>query len=125
MTMPPELQQLLGGGPAAAGPAAPPSHIPIPGAAAGGPGDNAGVPGPDNPKVEQLVTQATDLLRQAVNLEHDPPDKAFLSDLVARAHKFLGDQQALVDKATGAGPGAKLVRKATPPTGGGQGIGGY
>jgi hypothetical protein len=43
-----------------------------------------------------------------------------LADLFAKAHKFAGSQQKLVDSAVGAGPGVKLVRKAAPggPSGG-------
>jgi hypothetical protein len=89
----------MGGG----GPARPP----------GGPPAGGGHPGaPDSPKVRQLVDQAAQLLRQAEDLESDVEDKAMLADLVARLRKFTGSQQAMIDKAIGAGPGVKLVRKA-------------
>jgi hypothetical protein len=79
---------------------------------------SAGVPGaPDSPKVTDLINQAADLLTQALSQEKDPEDKALIADLVAKAHKFAGSQQSLLDKATGAGPGAKLVRKTTPSNG--------
>jgi hypothetical protein len=103
-------------------PILPPPGLGGPGAGpAGPPGGGGGLPGrPDSPKVTDLIQQAADLLQQAIGLEKDPEDKAMLADLFAKAHKFAGSQQKLVDSAVGAGPGVKLVRKAAPggPSGG-------
>lgn len=93
----------------------PPPSIQIPAdAGPGGPLDGGGsVPGgPDSPAVADKISQAADLLQSALDQEKDPEDKALIADLIAKAHKFLGTQQKLVDQATGAGPGVKLVRKA-------------
>lgn len=112
------LLDLLGpGGPPDGGDAGgPPPSISLPGA--GGPpaGDSGGggIPGaPDSQSVTDLVNQAADLLQKALSQEKDAEDKAMLADLIAKAHKFAGSQQKLLDQATGAGPGAKLVRKTT------------
>ena len=100
----------------------PPSHIPIPSGpsdagpapdspdAGGGPGD-----GPDSPKVSDAVNTAIDSISGVIDLEGDAADKAFLAKIVADLHKFLGDQQKLADQAMGAGPGAKMIRKASSP----------
>jgi hypothetical protein len=55
--------------------------------------------------------------------EQDPQDLAKASKLQADTHALLADQQKLVDTATGAGPGARLIRKTTAAQGGGGGAG--
>ncbi len=105
---------MMGGG-------GPPPSIPLPGGGDPGAG-GGGQPGPDTPDVEQAVQDAIDSLGQALDGENDPPDKATLAKIIADLHKFLGDQQNLLDKAVGAGPGAKIVRKAA---GGPTGTAGY
>jgi hypothetical protein len=93
----------------------PPQGGPLGGGAVGGGGAGGGIPGrPDSPKIGDLVDQAAQLLQQALGLEKDPEDKAMISSIVADLHKFAGAQQKLIDQATGAGPGAKVVRKAAP-----------
>ena len=100
------------------GPGGPPPSIALPsgpGGAVGDPSGGGGKPGaPDSQSVTDKINQAADILSQALAQEKDPEDKALISEIVAKLHKFAGSQQSLVDKATGAGPGAKLVRKATP-----------
>jgi hypothetical protein len=97
----------------------PPSiQLPPPPGGMGAPGQGIGgqgIPGPDSPKVADLIDQAAEMLKQALDQESDPEDKALIADLIAKAHKFTGQQQKLVDQATGAGPGAKLVRKSQSP----------
>lgn len=104
-SMIPDTIQLPGGG---GDPSAPPV------------GPDQGGDGPDSAKVISLVQDAIDSLDQAKSLEKDPGDQALIADLVAKAHKFIGSQQDLVDKATGAGHGEKLLRKSA---GGGAGAG--
>lgn len=112
------LDMLGGGGPGGPPDAGgPPPSISLPGA--GGPPDAGGDTGggnpgaPDSQSVTDLVNQAADLLSKALSQEKDAEDKAMLADLIAKAHKFTGAQQKLTDQATGAGPGAKLIRKAS------------
>jgi hypothetical protein len=100
----------------------PPSHIPIPSGPsdAAGPapdagGDSGPGDGPDSPKVSDAVNTAIDAISGVIDLEGDAADKAFLAKVVADLHKFLGDQQKLADQAMGAGPGAKMIRKASSP----------
>lgn len=96
---PPQLQ--LGGDPS--GPGGPPGA---------GPGDGQSTPGaPDTPQVTALVDHAATALSQALDQEKDPEDKALLADMIAKLHKFLGQQQSLIDTVGGAGPPAKLLRK--------------
>ena len=89
-----------------------------------GPPGGGGQPGPDTPQVEDAVRKAIDAVQEGLDGENDPGDKAFLADIIAKLHKFLGDQQKMVDTAIGAGPGVKLLRKAqgggggAPPPGG-------
>lgn len=105
----------------------PPSHIPVPGGGgpagpsvgpSAGPSDadeSTGGDGPDSPKVADLCDQAVSILQQAGDLEADAADKAKFSKWIAEIHAFLGEQQKLQDTAMGAGPGAKVIRKATSP----------
>lgn len=81
----------------------------------GGPQQEAGggKPGaPDSPEVEDLLSQAKDLITQAEQKEVDHEDKAKLMKMAADIQAFLGTQQKLTDTVMGGGPGAKLVRKA-------------
>jgi len=95
-----------------------PSSIPLP--QGQGPGGGGGQPGPDSPAVEAAIHDAIDSLGKALDGENDAVDKATISKWIADMHKFLGDQQNLVDTVMGGGPGTKLIRKATgtpPPKG--------
>jgi hypothetical protein len=65
--------------------------------------------------VSDAVNTAIDAISGVIDLEGDAADKAFLAKVVADLHKFLGDQQKLADQAMGAGPGAKMIRKASSP----------
>lgn len=115
-----QLGAMLGGG---GGPGGPPSHIALPPGADAAPapdsegaGDNpGGGDGPDTPKVADGVQSAIDALTGVLPDEGDASDKAFLAKIIADLHKFLGDQQKLQDTAMGAGPGAKMIRKASSP----------
>lgn len=84
-------------------------------------GGTGGTPGPDSPKVEQLLDQAKALIVQAEGLEKDHEDKAKLMKMAADLQAFLGASQKLEDSAMGAGPGVKLIRKTGP--GGLPGVG--
>jgi hypothetical protein len=62
---------------------------------------------------------ASDTLRQIIDLwnvymqeETDEQDLAKASKLQADTQQLLADQQKLTDQATGAGPGARLIRRA-------------
>lgn len=100
-----------------------PPTIEIPGLGGGGPGMPPGGPesappgGGEDPI--SLVQQAAELIRQAIGLEPDHEDKLQLEKLTTGAQQYIASQQQLVDTATGAGPGAKLVRKASSGGGGG------
>lgn len=94
---------------------------PAPDPAGGDPSAGGGTPGPDSPKVEQLLDQAKALIVQAEGLEKDHEDKAKLMKMAADLQAFLGASQKLEDSAMGAGPGVKLIRKTGP--GGLPGVG--
>lgn len=97
------------------GPAGPAAGLPLPPGLGGG-GGGGGVPGQaDTPQVSALINKAADILSQALGQEKDPEDKAMIADLIAKCHKFAGSQQKMIDTATGAGPGVKLLRKASGP----------
>lgn len=105
------------------------------------PGDpSGGATGPDStagPQADALGGKSvapppsgdpSDTLKHIIDLfnvymqeEQDPQDLAKASKLQADTHQLLADQQKLVDTATGAGPGARMVRKATASQGGGGG----
>jgi hypothetical protein len=108
----PDLASLLGGG----GGGAPAPSIPLP----GGPGANDQAAPPDagggNP--EDLVSQGLELIRQAIPMDPDEEDKLLLEKITTMCQDYIARQQKLVDTATGAGPGAKLVRKASGGGGG-------
>lgn len=97
-------------GPGLGGPA--PSAIQIGGPNHGqpvqdGPGD------PDSGGVVAKLKAALKLLQDAANLEGDDVDAGNLHTIAASIAKAIGAEQGLADKAMGAGPGVKLVRKAT------------
>lgn len=67
----------------------------------------------------ESMRQALDLVRSAAEAEVDDEDQAALEKIGAQIAAYIGSQQKLTDTATGAGPGAKLVRKAAAGQGGG------
>lgn len=95
---------LMGGGGGMGAPAGPPPSIQIPGQ---GPAPESGGSDPI-----ALVQQAKDLLRQALDAEPDEEDKLLLEKMLTEAQQYVATQQKIVDSATGAGPGAKVMRKA-------------
>lgn len=115
----------------------PPASIPLggpggpggPGAGPGGPlgagpgGPSANGPGdPDSGTVTDLLKKALKLVDQAATNEQDPTDEAAVRSIAQSISKVIANEQGLVDKAMGAGPGVKLVRKAAgggAPSGGG------
>lgn len=119
--------------------------FPIPGAQAGPPpsaiqigGPNHGQPAPppgadtdapegagdgDKGDVTGMLRQALKLVQSAAAAEGDDQDAAAISAIAASIHKAIANEQGLVDKAMGAGPGVKLVRKAAAGAGGA--VGGY
>jgi hypothetical protein len=68
------------------------------------------VPGTDP---EVLVQKASDLIKRAIAAESDHEDKLLLEKITTECQQYLASQQKLGDTAMGAGPGAKMVRKAT------------
>lgn len=103
------LDDILGGGgpPAPDAGGAPPS-IPLPGAD-GQPSDGAA--SQDDPV--DLMNQVKDLLRRAEQADPDHEDKLLLEKMLTEAQQYLANQQKLTDTVTGAGPGAKIIRKAS------------
>lgn len=90
-----------------------------PGGAPGGPPQQGGgSQGGGNPV--ELLRQALDLVRQAALAEPDDEDQANLEKIGASIAQQIATDQKLRDQATGAGPGAKLVRKVAQGAGGGQ-----
>jgi hypothetical protein len=90
-------------------------------AAGGDPLGGASVAPPAAGDASDTLKQIIDLFNIYMQEEQDPQDLATASKLQADTHKLLADQQKLVDTATGAGPGARMVRKATAAQGGGSG----
>lgn len=80
-----------------------------------GPGQSDG---PDSQKVKDLLSQARALIDQAESLEGDDADRVMISELSHKITAFIGAQQKNLDSAMGAGPGVKIMRKNTPPSGG-------
>ena len=99
--LPPGLGQLLagGGGPGGPGAGGPPS----------GGGPPPGMPGGS---AEDLVNQAKILVQKASLIEKDPEEQQELHTILLGMAKYLAGEQALKDQAMGAGPGAKIIRKA-------------
>lgn len=104
------LEALLGGG-GGAPTAGPPSELEIPGGEAPqGGGDPS-----------DMVREALDLLRAALDAEPDDEDTLVLEQMTTLGQKYLAAQQKLSDTAMGAGPGEKYVRKQGQSSGGGGG----
>jgi hypothetical protein len=92
-----DIESLLGGGGgmgAPAGGGAPAPAIPTPGG---------------NP--EETARKAGELIRQAIEEEVDEEDRFQLEEIASKIQKYIASQQQLADTATGAGPGAKVLRK--------------
>lgn len=99
---------MMGGGGGGPAPGGPPESIQIPGGApaapqAGGGGQSDAI---------SLMQQAKELLRQALESEPDEEDKLLIEKMLTEAQQYVATQQKLIDTATGAGPGAKVMRKA-------------
>jgi hypothetical protein len=109
------LEALLGGGGGlpTAGPPAPEMEVPAdePLAAEGESSDPS-----------DLVRQALDLLRKALEIEPDDEDTLLLEKMTTQGQQYLAAQQKLGDQAMGAGPGEKFLRKSGN---GGSAGGGY
>lgn len=90
----------------------PPPSISLP---AGG-GEPPAEAGPSDPKA--LMRQALENVRKAAAADPDDEDQAHLEKIGAEIAKYLANQQKLVDSATGAGSGEKLVRKLSQAGGG-------
>ena len=83
---------------------------------AGGPPPSISLPGGDSGTPTQMDSKlqiAEKAMTDFISGESDPEDAALASQILNLIHKLGAAQQKLVDTATGAGPGAKLVRKAT------------
>jgi hypothetical protein len=117
------MSQML---PPIGGPSGAPAAISI-----GGP--NHGLPAPpappagasdaDSGSVTDKLRQALKLVQSAAAQEGDDQDAAAITAIAASIHKAIANEQGLVDKAMGGGPGVKLVRKASAGAGGS--VGGY
>lgn len=101
-------------GPPQGGPA---PTLDISGAGGGG----QGVPhGPDRGDHTDALNDAISAIEEFISEETDEQDIALAREIMAKIAKLRSSQQELVDKATGAGPGARLLRKSQ---GGGAGGG--
>jgi hypothetical protein len=60
---------------------------------------------------EDTARQAGELIRQAIEEEVDEQDRYALEEIASKIQKYIASQQDLADTATGAGPGAKVLRK--------------
>lgn len=89
---------------------------PDPGAADPSAGADTGASDP-----AALMKQALALLDQVKQAESDEQDTLLLEKMTTMGQQYLADQVKLQDTATGAGPGARLVRKATANAGGSPG----
>src|SRR5215468_3085413 len=91
-----------------------PSAINIGGPAHGSPADSDSGPGDsDSGSVTDKLKKAMSLMQAAAAQEADDQDAAALTKIVSLIHTAIANEQGLVDKAMGAGPGVKLVRKAS------------
>jgi hypothetical protein len=88
-----------------------------PGTLAGPEVDPAPGAGTDDP--QQLVRQAKELLRRALDAEPDDEDSLLIEKMLTEAQQYLAGEQKLNDQAMGAGPGVKAVRKAQAKSPGG------
>lgn len=93
------------------------------GAPGGGAPSGGGVQGPGTPNIprnqeggnpEDAAREAGKIIRQAIELEVDEADRLQLEEIASRIQKYIASQQDLADTATGAGPGAKVMRKMGP-----------
>ncbi len=107
---------------------APPPSIDVGGGdpGGGGPSDAMGAAsGGANAKVVDLLKQALDLIQQASDAEPDDQDTAAIAKIAMAIHQQIAAEAKLTDDVMGAGPGAKMIRKAgggggaAPPSGGG------
>lgn len=94
---PPDLSGLAGG--------------PLPPA---GPTPDASVSSPPKGDASDLLRQVVDILNLYLREETDDADLARASKIQAEVQALLADQVKAVDQATGAGPGARILRKAAP-----------
>lgn len=126
----------IGGGPGGpgglggpGGPGGPPPGLAaaLSGAGAGPGGPDVEGPGdPDASQVVKLLRSALTAVTAAAHLEADDVDAANLSKIAADLHKAISVEQATKDQAMGAGPAAKMIRKAgNPANAPGGGGGGY
>jgi hypothetical protein len=101
--------------------AGPPPSIDVSGAG----GDGLGAPhGPDRGDHSDALNDAIAAIEEFISDETDEQDIALAREIMAKLAKLRSSQQELVDKATGAGPGARLLRKSSgggAPLGGGGG----
>ena len=86
----------------------PPDTIPLPDRRGGA--DSLSSPRRGGDPTDHLE-DAIDSLTEYLKLESDAEDKAAGAKILSELQKLLAAQQKLVDRATGAGPGAALVRK--------------
>lgn len=90
-----------------------PESIELPGGG-GPPGMGGGPPaGNGGGDPVALVKQALALMEEAKGLEPDEEDTLLIEKITTSMQQYVASQQQLGDQATGAGPGAKLVRKMT------------
>jgi hypothetical protein len=82
-----------------------------------GPQAGPSVSSPQKGDPSDILRHIVDLWNLYLQEETDDQDLARASKCQADTQKLLADQQKLVDTATGAGPGARLVRKAAAPGG--------
>jgi hypothetical protein len=76
------------------------------------------VSSPQNGDPSDTLRHIIDLWNVYLQEEIDDQDLAVASDLQARTQKLLADQQKQVDQATGAGPTARVIRRAAAQGGG-------
>lgn len=78
-----------------------------------GGGEAADQGGKGDPRqVVALAKRALLLVQQVATMEGDDADAAVWHKIGAQIAAQIGNEQRLVDKAMGAGPGVKLVRKS-------------
>jgi hypothetical protein len=92
---PPDLSGLIG----APAPAEPDTSAGVTSARTGGPEDD--------------LRHAALFVQSYMEAETDDEDLAAASKILHDIQKLLASQQKLTDRATGAGPGARILRKAT------------
>jgi hypothetical protein len=100
-TPPPSIQ--IGGGDPGAGPGAP-----------SGPGAPGGDP---IAAFKAALTKLSEDALDATKLAHDPIDKQMILKIAGEIHGIIAGHQKEEDSLMGGGPGAKMIRRATPPSG--------